>query len=71
MKTPKLFSQAARSMRRYWVRSTLMVLGVVVGIASLGVLSSIGEATRRETTARFKNMLGTFDTIIVRPGGGR
>src|SRR5689334_21683640 len=71
MKTPKLFSQAARSMRRYWVRSTLMVLGVVVGIASLGVLSSIGEATRRETTARFKNMLGTFDTIIVRPGSGR
>jgi putative ABC transport system permease protein len=71
MKAPKLFSQAARSMRRYWVRSILMVLGVVVGIASLGVLSSIGEATRRETTARFKNMLGTFDTIIVRPGGGR
>jgi ABC-type antimicrobial peptide transport system permease subunit len=71
MKTSKLFSQAARSMRRYWVRTTLMVLGVVVGIASLGVLSSIGEATRRETTARFKNMLGTFDTIIVRPGGGR
>lgn len=71
MNTPKLFSQAARSMRRYWVRTTLMVLGVVVGIASLGVLSSIGEATRRETTARFKNMLGTFDTIIVRPGGGR
>src|SRR5580765_2356004 len=48
-----------------------MVLGVVVGIASLGVLSSIGEATRRETTARFKNMLGTFDTVVVRPGGGR
>jgi len=70
MKTPKLVSQAARSMRRYWVRTTLMVLGVVVGIASLGVVSSIGEATRRETTARFKSMLGTFDTIMVRPGGG-
>jgi putative ABC transport system permease protein len=43
----------------------------VIGIASLTVLSSIGEATKRETMQRFKNMIGTFDTIIVRPGGGR
>src|SRR5690349_18230438 len=71
MKAQKIVSQAMRTMRRYRLRTMLMVLGVVVGIASLGVLSSIGEATRRETTARFKNMLGTFDTIIVRPGGGR
>jgi putative ABC transport system permease protein len=58
-------------MRRYPLRTTLMMLGVVVGIASLTVLSSIGEATKRETMQRFKNMIGTFDTIIVRPGGGR
>lgn len=71
MKTPKLVSQAMRSMRRYRLRTVLMTLGIVVGIASLTVLSSIGEATKRETMQRFKNMIGTFDTIIVRPGGGR
>jgi putative ABC transport system permease protein len=71
MKIPKLVSQATRSMRRYPLRTILMVLGIVVGIASLTVLSSIGEATKRETMQRFKNMIGTFDTIIVRPGGGR
>lgn len=71
MKGRKLVSQATRSMRRYPLRTTLMMLGVVVGIASLTVLSSIGEATKRETMKRFKNMIGTFDTIIVRPGGGR
>lgn len=48
-----------------------MMLGVVVGIASLAVLTSIGEATKRETMQRFKNMIGTFDTVMVRPGGGR
>jgi ABC-type antimicrobial peptide transport system permease subunit len=58
-------------MRRYPLRTTLMTLGVVVGIASLTILSSIGEATKRETMQRYKNMIGTFDTIIVRPGGGR
>src|SRR5690349_6315822 len=71
MKAPKLVSQALRSMRRYRLRTILMTLGIVVGIASLAVLSSIGEATRRETMQRFKNMIGTFDTVIVRPGGGR
>lgn len=71
MRTVKLVSQAARSIRRYRLRTALMTLGIVVGIASLAVLSSIGEATKRETMQRFKNMIGTFDTIIVRPGGGR
>src|SRR5260370_24984145 len=71
MKAPKLVSQAMRSMRRYRLRTVLMTLGIVVGIASLTVLSSIGEATKRETMQRFKNMIGTFDTIIIRPGGGR
>ena len=71
MKTAKLVSQAVRSIRRYRLRTALMALGIVVGISSLALLSSIGEATRRETMQRFKNMIGTFDTIIVRPGGGR
>jgi putative ABC transport system permease protein len=71
MKAQKIVSQAMRTMRRYRLRTMLMILGIVVGIASLTVLSSIGEATKRETMQRFKNMLGTFDTIIVRPGGGR
>lgn len=71
MKVAKLASQAGRSLRRYSLRTTLMMLGVVVGIASLAILTSIGEATKRETMQRFKNMIGTFDTIMVRPGGGR
>ncbi|HKD02318.1 MAG TPA: ABC transporter permease [Terriglobales bacterium] len=71
MKTRKLASQSLRSLRRYRLRTSLMMLGVIVGIASLAVLASLGEATRRETMQRFKNMLGTFDAIIVRPGGGR
>lgn len=71
MNGAKIVSQALRSTRRYALRTLLMILGIVIGIASLTVLSSIGEATKRETMQRFKNMLGTFDTIMVRPGGGR
>ena len=71
MKTRKLALQSLRSLRRYRLRTGLMMLGIIIGIASLAVLSSLGEATKRETMQRFKNMLGTFDAIIVRPGGGR
>jgi putative ABC transport system permease protein len=67
----KIFLQAIRAMGRYRLRTLLMMLGILVGISSLAVLSAIGEGTKRETIQRFKNMIGTFDTIIVRPGGGR
>src|SRR6516165_871013 len=71
MNARKIGAQALRSLRRYRLRSALMMLGVVVGIASLAILTSIGESTKRDTMQRFKNMMGTFDTVIVRPGGGR
>ena len=62
---------AFRSMARHRLRTLLMMLGVMIGIASLTVLYSLGEATKQESMKRFKNMLGTFDTIIIRPGAGR
>lgn len=71
MKPARLMAQAARCSRRYPLRTALMMLGIVVGIASLATLSSVGEATQRETMQRFKTMIGTSDMIMVRPGGGR
>jgi putative ABC transport system permease protein len=71
MHAPKIFLQAVRTMSRYRLRTLLMMLGVLVGISSLAVLTAIGEGTKRQTMQRFKNMMGTFDTIIVRPGGAR
>jgi putative ABC transport system permease protein len=62
---------ALRTLSRNRLRSFLMMLGIVVGIASLSALSSVGESTRQDTMRRFKRMVGTFDTVIVRPGAGR
>ena len=71
MKAARITAQALRTMCRYRLRTILMMLGVLAGIASLAILTSIGESTKRDTLQRFKNMMGTFDTVIVRPGGGR
>ena len=62
---------AWRTLGRNRLRSFFMMLGVVVGIASLTALSSVGESTKQETMRRFKRMVGTFDTVIVRPGAGK
>jgi putative ABC transport system permease protein len=69
MKSIAKVRQALRSIVRFRRRTFFMMLGIVVGITSLTVLNSVGENTRRETMTRVKNMLGTFDTLIIRPGG--
>jgi len=66
-----LAASIGRTLKRNKVRALLMMAGVTVGIASLTTLSSVGESTRRETMKRIRNMLGTFDTVIVRPGSGK
>jgi putative ABC transport system permease protein len=65
------FRAIVRTLTRNKVRAMLMMAGVTIGIASLTILTSIGESTRRETMKRFKNMLGTFDTVIIRPGSSK
>ena len=71
MKTMNQARLALRFLARHRLRAFLMMLGVLLGIAALTVLDSVGDATRREALSRVKNMIGTFDTIIVRPGAGR
>ena len=62
---------AWRSMMRNRLRTFFMMAGVMIGICSLTILDSVGENTKRETMKRFKNMIGTFDTVIIRPGAGK
>jgi putative ABC transport system permease protein len=67
----RILRLSTRSVGRNKLRTMLTMLSVTIGIASLMILSSIGDATRNETVHRFKNMLGTFDTVIIRPGGAK
>lgn len=62
---------AWRSMMRNRLRTFFMMAGVTIGICSLTILDSVGENAKRETMKRFKNMIGTFDTVIIRPGAGK
>lgn len=66
----RLVGSAWRSLARSKLRVFFMMLGVSLGVASLTALASVGEATRQETIRQFKRMLGTFDTLTIRPGAG-
>ncbi|HLH40947.1 MAG TPA: ABC transporter permease [Bryobacteraceae bacterium] len=69
MKSIEQCKQGMRAIVRFRRRSVFMMAGIAIGVATLSVLNSIGENTRRDTVKRVKNMLGTFDTVMVRPGG--
>ena len=71
MQVASLLGSITRTMSRNRVRALLMMAGVAVGIAALMTLTSVGKSTRRETMKKFRNMLGTSDTIIVRPGSAK
>jgi putative ABC transport system permease protein len=62
---------ACRTLYRNRLRTFFMMLGVIVGIASLTALSSVGESTKQETMRQWKRMMGTFDTVVVRPGAAQ
>ncbi len=62
------FDLARRNVVRHWLRSSLAVIGIVIGviaIASLGIMgNSIG--------LMFNDMVSDVgDTVIVSPGDGR
>jgi putative ABC transport system permease protein len=59
---------AVRSLARHRRRSVAMVAGMAAGVALLATVRAVGDAARRQTLAQVRNMLGTFDTVLVRPG---
>lgn len=69
MNLSRTIGLALRTLSRNRLRSFFMMLGVTIGVASLTALASVGEATKQETMRRFKRMLGTFDVVIINPGG--
>jgi putative ABC transport system permease protein len=69
MNVGRTIGLALRTLSRNRLRTFFMMLGVTIGVASLTALASVGEATKQETMRRFKRMLGTFDVVIINPGG--
>lgn len=57
---------AGNALRRYPLRTGMMLLAIAIGVAAVVVLTGVGEAARRYVTAQFA-ALGT-NMLIVLPG---
>jgi putative ABC transport system permease protein len=66
MKPRDLLHLAAESLARARLRSLMMLIAMAIGVASVVVLTSLGEGARRYVTGEFRG-LGT-DLLIVLPG---
>jgi len=64
----ELFRVASRNLKGRGFRSFLTILGVVIGIAAIVALISVGEGLNQSVSQQFQS-LGT-ETLFVLPGGG-
>ena len=64
----ELFQVAFKNLKAQRLRSFLTLIGVVIGIAAIVALISIGEGLNRSVSAQFEQ-LGTRNLMVL-PGGG-
>ncbi|MFB9067436.1 ABC transporter permease [Pseudofulvimonas gallinarii] len=69
MKTTDTLGMALFALRGNWLRSILTALGVIIGIAAVIVMVSVGQGTQAELD-RIMSTLGS-NRLEVFPGGGR
>jgi putative ABC transport system permease protein len=68
MTTARLASQAMRAMRRYKLRSGLMMIGSFIGIAALTLTMSVGQGVRHKMIRTVHQILGDASVLVI--GGG-
>jgi putative ABC transport system permease protein len=56
MKLPYLLQNCARSILRNMMRSLLTSLGIIIGVASVVIMTAIGQGTQNEIEARISSM---------------
>ena len=69
MKSSRLLQQSVRSMRRYPLRTFLMMLGSIVGVAALTFVLSVGRGAQEVMLRTVRQILGD-QAILIQAGGG-
>jgi putative ABC transport system permease protein len=69
VKQSRLVQQSLRSMRRYPLRTFLMMLGSVVGVAALTFVLSVGRGAQEVMLRTVRQILGD-QAILIQAGGG-
>ncbi len=66
MKAPDVMRMSLQALRRYPLRTAMLLTAIAIGVAAVVLLTAVGEGARRYVTGQFSS-LGT-DLLIVLPG---
>lgn len=69
MKTGRMVTMVFKSLAKNRLRSFLMMIGVVIGIAAITMIVSVGLGAQQRVLDRVKKF--GFESLMVRAGGGR
>ena len=69
MKTSRLARHSLRTMGRYKLRTSLMMLGSLIGVAALTFVISVGQAAERKILKTVGQVFGD-SSIVIHDGGG-
>jgi putative ABC transport system permease protein len=69
MTTTRLVQQAVRSMRRFPLRTVVMMLGSFIGVAALTFVLSVGRGAQAKMLSTVRQIMGD-QAILVQAGGG-
>ena len=69
MKTSRLTRHCLRTMGRYKLRTSLMMLGSLIGVAALTFVISVGQAAERKILKTVGQVFGD-SSIVIHDGGG-
>lgn len=69
MKTRRLFVHSLRVLGRYRLRSALMMLGSLIGVAAMTLTLSVGQAAERKILTTVRQLFGD-SSLMVSAGGG-
>ena len=69
MKTSRLALHSLRTMGRYKLRTSLMMLGSLIGVAALTFVISVGQAAERKILKTVGQVFGD-SSIVIHDGGG-
>jgi putative ABC transport system permease protein len=65
-----LVAGSVRALTRYKLRSFLMSLGIVIGVAALVVMRSMGSGAEQKLLDKLDRIFGASSIIVVNNGGG-
>jgi len=69
MKTSRIVTLAFRSLGKHKLRSFLMMIGVVIGIAAVTMIASVGLGAQKRVLERVKKF--GLESLMLRAGAGR